>query len=83
LNRQPQKGQGMQGHGRNNCTMNAREAFSGCGRRGWKRADGPNEDEGIGQSKLRRMGMMGGWMEVKIQLGTRVKLTIGSPLGVY
>jgi hypothetical protein len=29
------------------------------------------------------MGMMGGWIEIKTQLGIGVKLIIGSPLGVY
>jgi hypothetical protein len=45
--------------------MDIGEALSGCGERGGKRADKLKEDEGIGQNKLRRMGMMGIWMEIK------------------
>jgi len=48
---------------------------NGCG--GWseKRANGPRKDEGTCRSKLRRMQMMGKWMEAKAQLGIGVKLT--------
>jgi hypothetical protein len=50
-------------HQINDRIINTRETSSGCC--GWseKRADGLKKDEGICQSKLRRMGMMGKWME--------------------
>jgi hypothetical protein len=57
--------------------------FSGGGKRSEKRANEPKDDERIGWSKLRRMGMMSRWMETIKQLGIGVNLTIGSPLGVY
>jgi len=36
---------------------------------GGKGANRPKEDEGISHNKLKRMGMMGRWMEVETQLG--------------
>ncbi len=38
-----------------------------------KGAHKSREDERIGQSKLRGMGMMGKWMEVGTELGIEVK----------
>jgi hypothetical protein len=64
LNRWLQKGQGTWGCQGENRTTNTREAPNGCGEQGGKGASGPRKDEGISQSKLRRMGTMGGWMEV-------------------
>jgi hypothetical protein len=61
--------------------MDTREAPSGCGKWGKKKANGPRKDEGTGQSKLGGMGMMRGWMEANTYLGIGVKLTINSPLG--
>jgi hypothetical protein len=39
---------------------NIRKVFSGCGKWGEKNANGPREDEGTGQNKLGKMGMMDG-----------------------
>ncbi len=47
LNRQSQEGQGTQGHGREDCTMDIGKAFNGCDKRGGKKANGPKEDERI------------------------------------
>jgi hypothetical protein len=44
---------------------NTREAPIGCGEQSRNKANGPKEDEGINQSKLRGMGMMSGWMETR------------------
>lgn len=41
----------------------------------------PRENEGISQSRLEGMGMMGRWIEVGAQLCIIVKLTTISPLG--
>ncbi len=83
LNRRLQKGQGMWGHARKDHMTNIGKILGGCGKQSEKGADKPKKDERIGWSKLRRMGMMGKWMEAKTQLGIGVKLTIGSPLSVY
>jgi hypothetical protein len=58
-----------------------KKTFNGHG--GWsgKSANGPKEGEKTSWSKLRRMGMMGGWMETRTQLGIGVKLISCSPLG--
>jgi hypothetical protein len=45
--------------------MDIRVALNGCGEWGGKKADEPKKDEGINQSKLRGMGMMGKWMEIR------------------
>ncbi len=61
--------------------MNVGKTLNGhCGRSG-KSANGPKEDERTSQSKLKRVGMMGGWMEAGAQLGIGVKLIICFPLG--
>jgi hypothetical protein len=39
-----------------------------------KKVNEPRKDEVINQSKLGRMGMMGGWIEVGTQLGIGIKL---------
>jgi hypothetical protein len=39
-----------------------------------KKVNEPRKDEVINQSKLGRMGMMGGWIEVGAQLGIGIKL---------
>jgi hypothetical protein len=73
----------MRGHGGKDRTTNIGEALSGCGEQDRKGVDGPKEGEGISQSKLERMGMMGKWMEAETHLGIGVKLIVGSPLGAY
>jgi hypothetical protein len=45
--------------------MDIREALCGCGGQGGKRVDKLKEDEGTTRSKLKGMGMMGKWMEVR------------------
>jgi hypothetical protein len=60
-----------------------RKVLNGCGKQSEKGPDTPREDEKTGWSKLRRMGMMGRWMEAGTQLGIRVKPTSGFTLGVY
>jgi hypothetical protein len=45
--------------------VDIREALNGCGGEGGKRVDRPKEDEGTVRSKLKGMGMMGKWMEVR------------------
>jgi hypothetical protein len=60
-----------------------KETLSGCGEQGGKGANRPRKDEKTSQNKLRRMGMMGGWMEDGTQLGIRVKLIISSPSRAY
>jgi hypothetical protein len=70
----------MWGCRREDPTTNIRKVHSGCGEQNRKGFDGRRKGEGIGRSKLKRMGMMGKWMEVGTHLGIRVKLTFGSPL---
>jgi hypothetical protein len=82
LNRWPQEGQGMWGHKGEDYKIDITKTPSGCGEWGEKKANGPKEDEGIGQSKLKGMGMMVKWMETRTQLGIKVKLITGFPLGV-
>ncbi len=53
--------------------MDTRKILNGCGKEGEKWADGLKEDEGTSQTKLRRMGMMGEWMEVGSQLNIKDK----------
>jgi len=65
LNRWLQEGQVMQGHKGEDLITNIGKSPSGCGRRGEKKANELREDEGIGWSKLGRIGMMGKWMEVE------------------
>jgi hypothetical protein len=81
LNKQPQDRQGMLSHGWKDHMMNTRKFPNGCGKWGRKRVHRLGEDEGIGQSKLRAMGMMGKWMEVGTKLGIGVKQPISFPLG--
>ncbi len=38
----------------------------------------PKKGERSGQNKLRKMGMMGGWMEAKAHMSIKVKLTAGT-----
>ncbi len=64
-------------------TTNKGEALSGCGEQDGKGANKPKKGEGIGWSKLKKMGMLGEWMEVGTHLGIGVKLIVGSPLGAY
>jgi len=45
--------------------MDIRVTLSGCGEQGGKRVDEPKEDEGTSQSKLKGMGMMGKWIEIR------------------
>jgi hypothetical protein len=63
--------------------MDAREAFCGCGERDRKRANEPKEGEGIGQGELRRMGMMGEWMEIGAHMGIGVTLIASSPSNAH
>jgi len=58
----------MWGFGGEDYMSNIKKVFNGC-ERGGKGANRPKEDEGIGHSKLKRMGMMGKWMEVETQFG--------------
>ncbi len=48
-----------------------------------KRAHKLREDERIGQSELKRMGMMGKWIEVGMELGIKVKQTTSSSSSVW
>jgi len=48
-----------------------------------KEGDRPRKDERTGETKLKGMGMMGGWREVKALLGIGVNLITNSPLNVY
>jgi hypothetical protein len=73
----------MQGHEREDHMMDIGKNPSGCGKWGEKRPDEPKKDEGIGQSKLGGMGMMGGWTEVGAQLAIGLKLITNSPLGAF
>jgi hypothetical protein len=82
-NRQSQKGQWTWGCKGKDRTTDMKEAPSGCGEWNGKGANGPREGEGTSQSKLRKMGMMGGWMEVGAHLSTGIKLTTGSPSDGY
>jgi hypothetical protein len=63
--------------------MDIGKALNGCDKLGGKGVNEPKEDERIGHGKLGRMGMMGGWMEARAQLGIRVKLTTSSPSSAY
>jgi hypothetical protein len=63
--------------------IDIRKTPSGCGERDGKGANKPMEGEGISRSKLRGMGMMGEWMEVRTHLGIRAKLIVGFPLGAF
>jgi hypothetical protein len=45
--------------------MNIWNTLSECGGRSKKKVDIPKEDEGISQSKLGAMGMMGEWMTTR------------------
>jgi hypothetical protein len=40
-----------------------KKAPIGCGKQGGKGANEPRKDERTSRNKLRRMGMMGRWME--------------------
>lgn len=73
----------MWGHEGEDCMINIRKAPSGCGEWDGKKVGGTKMGEGISRSKLRRMGMMGEWMEVRTRLGIGVKLTIAFPLGAF
>ncbi len=73
----------MRGHIREDRMTYTGETFNGCGKWDRKGADEPKKGEGIGQGKLRGMGMMGGWLEVGEHLGIGEKLTSSSPLDVY
>ncbi len=79
LNKWLQKGQGIHGCGGEDYMTDTRETPSGCDEQGGNRADGLKEDERISWSKLRRMGMIGEWMEVEAQLGIGVKLITNFP----
>jgi hypothetical protein len=46
--------------------LDTRKLLSGCGGQGGKRVNRPRKDERIDRSKLKRMGMMGEWMEWNI-----------------
>ncbi len=70
----------MWGCRREDPTTNIGEVHSGCSEQNRKGFDGRRKGERIGRSKLKRMGMMGKWMEVGTHLGIGVKLTFGSPL---
>jgi hypothetical protein len=58
----------MQGHGREDHMTDMGEVLNGCGKQDGMKVDKPKEDEGIGRGKLRRMGMMGRWIEVGTHL---------------
>jgi hypothetical protein len=79
LNRWQQKGQGTWSQRRKDCMTNIGKILNGCGKWGGKMANGPKKDEGTSWNKLRRVGMMGGWMEVGAHPSIRVKLTISFP----
>jgi hypothetical protein len=61
---------------------NTRKVLNGCGKRGKKKANEPKEDEGIGQNKLGRMGMMdGSWTTTGHRGKTDNRFSIGCLLG--
>ncbi len=58
-----QKGQGMWGCGKEDHTTDIGNTLNGCGEWSNMKAEKPKEDEGISQTKLGGIRMMGKWME--------------------
>ncbi len=81
MNRRLQEGQGMLGHGGKDRMTNTWEGLNGCGKRDGKGSNGPKKGEGTSWSKLKRMGIMGKWIEVGAHLGIGEKLIAGTPSG--
>jgi len=66
----------MRGRIREDYTTNTKKTPNGCGEWDKKGANRLKKGEGSGW-KLKKLGMMGRWMEAKAHMGIGVKLTTG------